>query len=272
MYKHISLSSSSSGNCHLISQDNGKTYVMLDGGITFKTLQSKLYALDIELQQIKGCVITHEHQDHIKIVKDILVYMPVFGTRGTFEGKPYIDDVNLKIIKQGKAFTVGETSVSFIAFDIKHDANEPVNYVFRNSINEYGVYITDTGEIKLKLMNIRPTIIIIETNFDRDVIEAQIKESMKRVVRDRGYESSYTKRQLEGKFGHLSVQDAIEVLKTMKLGMCKQILLCHISPSKKYDYFAEMVSKAFDYKYPVKQLSQFETEITVIDTKIDIGF
>ena len=61
MFKHISLASSSSGNCHLISQDNGETYVMLDVGINFKSLRHKLFELGIKMYQIKGCFITHEH-------------------------------------------------------------------------------------------------------------------------------------------------------------------------------------------------------------------
>ena len=58
---HISLASSSKGNCHLVSQNNGKTYIMLDCGITFKILLRKLVDLNININQLKGVVATHEH-------------------------------------------------------------------------------------------------------------------------------------------------------------------------------------------------------------------
>jgi metal-dependent hydrolase (beta-lactamase superfamily II) len=58
---HISLASSSKGNAHLISQDEGKSYIMLDCGICAKDLKKKLFDLKIGLKQIKGAVISHEH-------------------------------------------------------------------------------------------------------------------------------------------------------------------------------------------------------------------
>ena len=193
--------------------------------------------------------------------------MEVYGTEETFDKFTYKNDVNITPIKAGKPVKIEEAGFTFIAFDVRHDAAKPVNYVFKNAIGEYGIYITDSGQIKLKLPNVRPKFILIEANFDKEVLKALIEESRKIVVRDRGYESTFQNRQLDGKFGHLSVQDTIDVLKTMQLGMCEQITLCHLSPSKNYTYFAEMVSKALDNKIPVKQLPQFETEITIIENK-----
>jgi phosphoribosyl 1,2-cyclic phosphodiesterase len=190
--------------------------------------------------------------------------MPCYGTKGTFSQLGF-NDPNLIIIESGKAIKT-DNDFTFVAFDVRHNALEPVNFIFKNTIGEYGIYITDTSEIKLKLPNIRPTLIIIEANFDRYEMETKLKESAKIVKRDRGYETIFKTRQLsDDKFGHLSWQSAVEVLKTMKLGLCKQIVLCHLSPSNSFDYFAQRVSEALGNKIPVKQLKPFEIEITTVN-------
>jgi phosphoribosyl 1,2-cyclic phosphodiesterase len=243
---------------------------MLDAGILAKDLKKKLFDLGIGMHQIKGAFITHEHMDHIKGVKDLLPYMPVYLTEGTLNALNY-EDVNLIPIKKNNPIKT-ENGFTFVSFEIRHDAAEPVNYIFKNSIGEFGIYITDTGDVKVKLPNIRPTFILIEANFDRDVLRDKIEASRKKIVRDRGFESKFSNRQLDEKFGHLSYQDTIRILKTMQLGLVKQITLCHVSPTNGHDYFADRVAAAFENKYPVKQLKPFEVDITIIEKKTKYGF
>jgi phosphoribosyl 1,2-cyclic phosphodiesterase len=264
-FLHISLASSSRGNAHLISSDEGKTFIFMDCGISDSYLKRKLFDLNISLNQIKGAVITHFHGDHIKGIKTLLPYMPVYSSKGTFDQLDF-DDVNLIRVKAGKSFKT-DTGLIFIGFDVFHNDIEPFNFIFKNSIGEYGIYITDTSQVKLNIKNIRPTLILIEANFDEEVMKQQLKESEKIIKRDRGYETVMKQRQLSDVGGHLSVQKAIKILKGFKLGLCKYIILIHLSPTNSFDYFADMVSEAFDNKIPVKQLAQFKTEITIIENK-----
>ena len=265
MLKLISLSSSSSGNCYLITENN-EDYLMIEAGLNFKTLRHKLYELNIKMNQIKGAIISHCHQDHAGGIIDLLPYMPVYGTKETFEDKVYKTDVNIKHIEVGKMFNAG-AGFNVVAFPTLHNAPNPVGYILKNSIGEYTLFATDTSNIKLKLPNIRFSLILIEANFDEEVMKQQLKESEKVVKRDRGYETVMKQRQLGDAGGHLSVQKAIKILKGFKLGLCKHVVLIHLSPSNSTLHFADMVSKALDDKIPVKQLAQFKTEITIIENK-----
>lgn len=270
MFKHISLASSSKGNCHLLSQDNGETYVMLDAGINIKTLKSKLKELDISIFDIKAVFITHEHGDHIRCAKDLLLYTPVYSMKETLDTLKKTD-VNIKHMEIGKPVKT-DAKINAIAFPVKHDAVNPVNFIFKNSIGEYGVYITDTGEIKLELPNIRPTLVLIEANFDEDILKAQIKESEKIIIRDRGFQNVFKNRQLDESYGHLSWQRTLKVLQTMKLGMCEQITLTHISPTNGHNYFAKRVFEGLGGKVQVKQLKATEIEITNTGVFEDYGY
>ena len=61
------IGSGSSGNCYL-ANING-TQLLLECGLSFKTIQK---ALNFKLSSIEGCLVTHEHIDHSKAVKDLL--------------------------------------------------------------------------------------------------------------------------------------------------------------------------------------------------------
>ena len=65
--KFYSLSSGSSGNSTLIEDNNH--YILIDVGITYKDLTSKLEELNINVNQIEAVLITHNHIDHVRSIK-----------------------------------------------------------------------------------------------------------------------------------------------------------------------------------------------------------
>lgn len=62
-----SLSSGSKGNCIFI--DTGKTKLLVDVGISARSLKTRADARGIDLNGIDGVLITHEHTDHIRGVE-----------------------------------------------------------------------------------------------------------------------------------------------------------------------------------------------------------
>jgi phosphoribosyl 1,2-cyclic phosphodiesterase len=270
MLKHIALASSSAGNCHIISEDGGETYLMIECGIPLKKIQEKIYKLGVSIEQIKGCIVTHNHQDHFKAARDLLPYMPIYSAKETLDTLG-IEDPNLVPVEIGKPVKT-DAGFTFIAFDVYHNCPKPINFVLKNKMGEYVLFVTDTSQVKLKLPNVRPSLILIEANFDEVELKARFDASMKKVVRNRGYETILKGRQLGDEGGHLSFQAAIRVLEKIQLGLCKYIILTHLSPSNSFDYFAYRVSKAFEHKYEVKQLEANTVEITEIQLESNCGF
>ena len=66
MIKFISLGSSSSGNCYYLATDNAQ--ILVDAGITVKSLRHDLKERGVMLADIDAVFITHDHADHIKAV------------------------------------------------------------------------------------------------------------------------------------------------------------------------------------------------------------
>lgn len=61
------LGSSSSGNCYIL--DNGKEALILEAGVRFADVKK---ALDYNIRKVAGCLITHQHNDHAKYIKNML--------------------------------------------------------------------------------------------------------------------------------------------------------------------------------------------------------
>lgn len=263
MIKHISLASSSKGNCHLISQDDGKTYIMLDAGITLRELKSKLFQLKIGLDQIKSCLITHEHQDHFKAANDLMNFMKVYGSSGTLESIK--GDLNTYPLEPYEVYDIDGFRV--MPFNTKHNAKEPFGFIIRNEVEEFMLYLTDTGQVDFNLLDIRFSFVLIEANYDDDLLQRLIDE-------DKNEENTYlqihAKRNLMLDVGHLGIKKTIQILDTLNLGMCKQIVLCHLSPTNSLDDFAQRVWKKFEI--PTLQLEPNTICISTISNETKAPF
>ena len=64
--RFCSLASSSKGNISVVYTEN--TRILIDAGISLAEIELKLSALKIQLSELNGIIITHEHGDHIRSV------------------------------------------------------------------------------------------------------------------------------------------------------------------------------------------------------------
>ena len=68
--KFVSLGSGSSGNCYLLQ--SGETSILLDAGISIRSLKKHLKDLGMSLEDdVSAVFVTHDHADHIKSVGNI---------------------------------------------------------------------------------------------------------------------------------------------------------------------------------------------------------
>ena len=64
--------SGSGGNCMLLSDRD--THLLIDAGISMRRVLSSLHAAGLDIQDIGGVLITHEHSDHVSGLKMLLKY------------------------------------------------------------------------------------------------------------------------------------------------------------------------------------------------------
>lgn len=192
------LASGSKGNSLLIKKNNTK--ILVDIGISYLLLNKKLKELNINVGLINHLLITHEHSDHIKGLKQLLIrhpYIKVYLTNGTYnslenELKELL--TNYIFIKTDESFIINDFNVN--TFSLSHDANEPVGFVIKKE-NKKIVIATDTGYIDEKYFNLLKdaNLYILESNHEPSLL----------MDSRRPY---YLKQRILGDKGHLSNHEA----------------------------------------------------------------
>ena len=168
-----SLSSGSSGNCYLIKSEH--TNLLLDCGISCKSIKKGLESLGISLKDIDGIFVTHEHSDHIKGLKTLLknTDCPVYASHGTLENivrkESSLPYERLIEVKGGNGFEINDFEIG--VFDLSHDTDEPVTFTFSSGGRKAAV-VTDTGYISDPIFgHIRDCdILALEANHERNIL------------------------------------------------------------------------------------------------------
>lgn len=209
MIKIKQIASGSTGNCYHLS--DGKTCILLECGIAFKKIQK---AISFRVSGHSACLITHEHGDHSKAVKDMIragidCYMSV-GTANALELKT---GSMVKIIKAQKQFRIGSWSI--LPFDTVHDCAEPLGFLLVSGENKI-LFLTDSAYCKYKFNGL--THILIEANYQDSVLQENIDNGI--------VEYGMKKRLLET---HMSLDQTLGFLKANDLSKVQEIHLIHLS-------------------------------------------
>ena len=69
----VSLGSGSSGNAYLVEAGpQGRTRILLDAGLSARTLIARLSSIGISLSDIQAVLVTHEHSDHVQSIPTLV--------------------------------------------------------------------------------------------------------------------------------------------------------------------------------------------------------
>ena len=218
MARYCSLYSGSKGNCYYIGS-SGRGLI-IDAGVSCKSVVTALKNNNIDLSTIDGILITHEHSDHIKGLKPIINYFkcPVYSTKDTLEyltekGK-IPSDAQTEVIKDN--MSIGTFKVK--SFPTPHDCYSSTGYRFTASDNTIITHVTDLGHVTETVeSNLKGSdMVILESNYDPNLLK----------ISSYPY---YLKQRIKSNHGHLSNnQCAEEVLKLVKNGTSR-IMLAHLS-------------------------------------------
>ncbi|MBU3569238.1 MBL fold metallo-hydrolase [Priestia aryabhattai] len=211
MIEITAIASSSKGNCYRIS--DGSTFLLLECGINYRDIQK---ALNFQMTQISGCLISHEHGDHVKSIKDVLkagidCYMSP-GTAGSLNFTHH----RINLVEAGKPFKIGTFQI--MAFDVQHDVAQPYGFLIMNKEGEKLLFATDTYYIKYKFPGL--THILVECNYSEKILKENIENgSVPKVMEKRLLQS------------HFSLENVKEFFKANDLSKVQEIWLLHLSDS-----------------------------------------
>ena len=86
MLKFLCLGSGSSGNSYYLWTEEGG--ILVDAGLTLKTIRRHFQSFGLQLPHIKAVFITHDHADHIKAVGRLAAELglPIYATERVHDG------------------------------------------------------------------------------------------------------------------------------------------------------------------------------------------
>lgn len=212
--KFNTLFSGSKGNATLIRTENSN--ILIDCGVNLKNLNKQLDYAGLKMSEIDAIFITHEHSDHIAGLKGTYNNIPVYvSSQGYFALAAC--DISLHSIKAfDSKMQFGDLYIETV--QCPHDSMYCCGYKLTDERGKTISVITDCGTITDAITKFITSsdILLLESNHDGQMlINGKYPHSLKKRI-----SSSY---------GHLSNEQAGEVIANAAKLALKNIVLGHLS-------------------------------------------
>lgn len=219
----IVIGSSSKGNGYVL---NGTQEALcIEAGT--KLIEAKK-ALNFDLRKVRGCIVTHEHNDHSRYAKDyaeggihVLALAQVLDAKGITR--------NATAITLGNAYRLGGFLVT--PFALQHDV-PCVGWVVQHAECGKVVFITDTYACQYRFKGVNNY--LLECNYSDEILEANVAAGrVQPAMRDRLLTS------------HLELSNCIRYLQTSDLSQVQKVVLIHLSDGNSNEtQFVQQVREA----------------------------
>lgn len=219
----ISLGSGSSGNCSYIGTT--QSGVLIDAGVDPQNVFDELRRNGISRDAVKGVVLTHDHQDHVryvyKIVRDYNKQARIYCTMRLMNGMLRRHNISRRV-KDYQVPIWLETpfklcGMEFTAFETSHDGTDNMGFSIQMG-NQNFVVATDMGVItpRAEYYMEQAHYLMIESNYDRTML-------------DTGRYPEFLKARVRGPKGHLDNEVAAQFVVQHYHSGLKWLFLCHLS-------------------------------------------
>lgn len=188
-----SLGSSSRGNAFFIEilLDNAEPFgLLIECGFSLQQLILRLGEQQLSLNDIDAVLITHEHQDHARSIKELLTLQkPIYAPQSVFNhfGLEPLSDKHIftKEYVNKVIHRVGNNTIKVFGFPLEHynDKDTKINnFGYVITINDdYKIFFAiDTKYIKQKFPNQKFNMIFIETNYANTSLRPAFHEAKKK--------------------------------------------------------------------------------------------
>lgn len=223
---------SEKGSCVYIGTEGSS--ILVDAGPAKSKIEKLMLESNFDPTKVDALFVSHEHKDHVGGIGFAdKFHIPVYGGEGTLKAIDRLDSG--KIIKAGKSIILDALRPSFMqitAFEISHDAMEPLGYTIQTADKKVTV-LMDTGCVTDSMLQamVFSDVYIFEANHDLGMLERSDK-----------YHDGL-KQRIRSDLGHLSNDAAAAALAKLIRGQGEQIYLTHLSSNNNRPELAEKAVK-----------------------------
>lgn len=243
-----SLQSGSNGNS--IYVEAGDVRLLFDAGISGSCAERRTAVHHRNIRDVDAVIISHDHNDHIRNAGifqrkfGLPLYMTPHTQEATWCKLGQLHDV--RHFSSGDTITFG--SVLVHTTRTAHDAADGVVFVIEHEGKRLGIF-TDLGHCYDGLSALIESVdaAYLECNYDTAMLES-------------GDYPPHLKARIRGDGGHLSNDDAHELLRACGTRRPKWIAVAHLSESNNHpDLAMNAVRTAVGADYPVHHAPRYET-------------
>jgi phosphoribosyl 1,2-cyclic phosphodiesterase len=235
MVSLCAIASGSNGNCYYIG--NHSEAIVIDAGISARQMIDRMHKQKLDPSKVKAIFISHEHADHTNGARVMgkRLNIPVYVTPRTYTAmyarqRP----ASPRFFEPGTEIKVG--SFQIFSFPKNHDAAEPCSFRIVHNGLHVGVF-TDIGSPCENVLHHlgHCHALFLEANYDENML----------------WEGRYPwplKRRIASEVGHLSNDQAFDLVKNHSGQQLQMVFLSHLSAEnntheKALERFSELSNK-----------------------------
>ena len=219
---YFSMGSGSSGNsCYLGNSLGG---VIIDAGVKADEILMMLTSNGIDIKNVKGVLLTHDHADHVKYIYTLLrnhKHLRVFCTNRILNGllrrhsiSKRIKEYHVPIFKE-IPFNINGFEIT--AFEVPHDGSDNMGFSIEFNDRRF-VLATDMGTVSDRARHYisNANYLVMEANYDLDMLR-------------KGHYPEYLKARIQTERGHMDNVHTAAFLAETITDKLSHIFLCHLS-------------------------------------------
>lgn len=201
------LGSGSSGNSYALIADNGEI-LAIEAGCKFMDFKKMI---DWKISDVVGCIVSHEHGDHARYIKDFMQSgIPVYTAFETQTALEVITGERTTAISPNKSCQIGSFTV--VPFNVPHDTEiECYGYLIKHEEMGKLLFLTDLEYCKYDFSGMKVEQIMVEANYSMDLVDRN--------------EPNYEHRLR----GHMSLDTALDFISTNDNPALRNVVLIHLS-------------------------------------------
>ena len=214
--RYASLGSGSRGNSTLIEHQGD--CILIDCGFSRKNTLLRMAQLDIDPQQLKAVLVTHEHSDHAKGVQSLCdaLNIPFYTSFGTARKMQWLDHALWRCIRSEQALAL--IGLEIMPVCVPHDAQEPLQYVMQNPQGLKLGVLSDLGAVTPHIVEQYSGCHALQIEANHDLHLLQVGP----------YPPSLRQR-VASNYGHLNNEQCAELVARVNWPGLKKVSAGHIS-------------------------------------------
>ena len=210
-----------------------KTRILIDTGLSFRELASRLQAIGEDPAKLDAVLISHEHSDHVSglpvLARKLGYRVPVYATHLTAPALAWDARApHVETFQAGCRFSIGDLEID--SFTIPHDAVDPVAFAFHAQGLKIAS-VTDLGYIpeSVKYHLHGTQLLILESNHDLEMLKV-------------GPYPWSVKQRVMSKKGHLSNEVVADFIREDLDPYTATLVLGHISENNNHPELVRLVA------------------------------